>query len=477
MPRHDDADMKHATAALCALAMLAQAAVAGAVTHEYVVTVDADMRQMQVEARFGEPVERVSARLDNAGDFLSGVGTCKEGERIRIRNQRMLLPRDGISCLRYSVDLRGAAAIERRNASLSDVNIIVSPAAWFWRPKLDGDDKINVRFETPDSVSVSVPWNIVAGTTDTYQLQDSPESSTAFAAFGQFQFFETEIPGATLRITLMQPDDEVEFEPIIKWVSDTAQSISLAYGKFPNPDTSVVVLPASGRDWGGDSAVSFGRVVRDGGETVELFVNPARPIAEFYDDWTATHEFSHLMLPYISGRYRWVSEGFATYYQNLLMARSGHYTEPRAWQKLWEGFERGRSSRPEMTINDAADGGVRGATMKIYWSGAAIALLADVELRQRSNGEESLDTVLGRLADCCLPSERTWSGPELFRKLDSLIDKPVFVPLYERYANSAGFPEVRPLLETLGVEFSGSRIKLHDDTELAAIRAAIMRAP
>jgi hypothetical protein len=472
--RHENASVKCATAALCAIVLLVQAQAAGAATHEYVVTVDADMRRMHVEARFGAPVERVSARMDDAGDFLSDVGTCKKGERIRIRNKRMLLPNEGISCLHYSVDLRGAAAIERRNAALSDTNIIVSPATWFWRPKLDGNDKINVRFETPDSVRVSVPWNIVAGTADTYQLQNSPESSTAFAAFGQFQFFETEIPGATLRITLMQPENEVEFEPIIKWVSDTAQSINLAYGKFPNPDTNVVVLPSRNRPWGGDSAVSFGRVVRDGGETVELFINPARPIAEFYDDWTATHEFSHLMLPYISGRHRWVSEGFATYYQNLLMARAGHYTEPRAWQKLWEGFERGRSSRPEMTINDAADGGVRGATMKIYWSGAAIALLADVELRQRSNGTESLDTVLGRLAACCLPSERAWSGPELFRKLDSLIDEPVFMPIYSRYANSAGFPEVRPLLEQLGVEFSGSRIRLHDNAELADLRRSII---
>ena len=119
------------------------------------------------------------------------------------------------------------------------------------------------------------------------------------------------------------------------------------------------------------------------------------------------------MLPYIKTRYRWVSEGFASYYQNVLLARAGQYTEQRAWQKLWEGFERGRKSRPELSANGAARTGIRAATMKIYWSGAAIALLADVELRRRSNGAESLDMVLDRLAQCCLPSDRAWSGPEL----------------------------------------------------------------
>jgi hypothetical protein len=434
---------------------------------------------MQVEAKFGTRIERIAARSRDAGRFLSDVHNCssKSDEPIRIRNRRMLLPRDGLSCLRYSVNLEKAATAEQRNALLSDANIIVSPAAWFWRPELHGSDKIVVRFELPDSVNVSVPWNVVPGETDTYQFRNSPESSTAFAAFGQFQFIETDIPGAALRITLMQPRDEIQSADIVQWVRETAQNVNLAYGRFPNPSTSVVILPVGGGHSWSDSPVPFGRVVRDGGETVELFVNQSRPIDEFYDDWTATHEFSHLMLPYISSRHRWVSEGFASYYQNILLARANRYTEERAWQKLWDGFERGRQSRPEMSPNEAARGGIRAATMKIYWSGAAIALMADVELRQRSNGEESLDTVLDKLQQCCLPSARTWSGTELFGKLDTFIDEPVFMPLYRHYANTTGFPDVRPMLNRLGVEVEDGEVVLQRRAQLATIRSAIMRKP
>ena len=471
--------MKHTAITLAATAALCSATAASALTHEYVVTVDADMRHMQVEARFGARVDSIAARSRDAGNFLSDVRNCSDtgSDRIRIRNRRMLLPGNGLYCLRYSVDLERAAAAEQRNTSLSDANIIVSPAAWFWRPELHGNDEILVRFELPESVSVSVPWNVVPGKTDTYQLQDSPESSTAFAAFGQFEFIETEIAGATLRITLMQARDEIQSANIIAWIRDTAANVNLAYGRFPNPSTSVVILPVGGGHWSSDSPVPFGRVVRDGGETVELFVNQSRPIGEFYDDWTATHEFSHLMLPYITSRHRWVSEGFASYYQNILLARADRYTEERAWQKLWDGFERGRQSRPEMSPNTAARAGVREATMKIYWSGAAIALLADVELRHRSNGEESLDSVLGKLQECCLPSDRTWSGTELFGKLDTLIDEPVFMPLYRRYANTTGFPDVRPLLDSLGVEVEDGEVQLRARAQLATIRSSIMRKP
>ena len=311
-------------------------------------------------------------------------------------------------------------------------------------------------------------------TRDTYRLVDSPQSSTAFAAFGQFDYRETTIAGARLRVTMLQTKRKADFDPLYKWVRDTAATVALAYGRFPNPDVSVVLIPVGDRGWGSD-AVTFGRVVRDGGETVELFVNPARPIEEFYDDWTATHEFSHLMLPYIGERHRWVSEGFASYYQNVLMARAGRYTEERAWQKLWEGFDRGMQSRPEMSMNEAADRGGRATIMKIYWSGAAIALMADVELRRRSDGMESLDTVLSRLQLCCVPSDRRWSGPELFEQLDRLVDEPLFMPLYERYANTAGFPEAHGLLEQLGVTYTWRGARLDDDAEFSRIRTDITR--
>ena len=462
---------------LTAASALLSGTAASAATHDYVVTVDADMRRMQVEARFGAPTRGLRARSRDAGEFLSEVRNCETGENIRVSYGRMLLPKSGVRCLGYSVDLEKAATAEQRNASLSDANIIVSPAAWFWRPSLRGDNKIIVRFDMPDSVSVSVPWNVVPGKTDTYQLQDSPESSTAFAAFGQFEFVETDIAGATLRITLMQAASDIQSTDLVEWIRETARNVTLAYGYFPNPAPNIVVLPVGGeRSWS-DSPVPFGRVVRDGGETIELFVNQSRPINEFYDDWTATHEFSHLMLPYISSRHRWMSEGFASYYQNILMARAARYTEERAWQKLWDGFERGRQSQPGMSPNEAARAGVREATMKIYWSGAAIAFMADVELRRRSDGKESLDTVLSRLQKCCLPSDRTWSGTELFRKLDTMIDEPLFMPLYKRYANTAGFPEVRPLFNRLGIDVDSGKVQFQSHAELTAIRASIMRKP
>ena len=263
---------------------------------------------------------------------------------------------------------------------------------------------------------------------------------------GTVQPVGIELPGATLDLQIAESIDDRNGAKIEQWIRDTASHLTLAYGRFPVPNPRVVVMHRGSSPWGGDSPVPFGRVTRSGGETVELYVDTKRPLADLEYDWTATHEFSHLLLPRISWRQKWISEGFASYYQNVLMARAARYTKKEALEKLEAGLKRGRASRPELSLNKAALEGVREARMKIYWGGAAIALLADVELRERSGNTESLDLVLDRFQRCCLPSQRRWSGTDLFTRFDSLIDGAVFMPLYREYANTAGFPDFETAL-------------------------------
>ena len=256
------------------------------------------------------------------------------------------------------------------------------------------------------------------------------------------EYVEAESAGTTLQIRFAGPIAQTRADEIVRWLQDVAADVGHVYGRFPIDNLGVVVIPhqSGARDTG--SPVPFARVTRRGQETVEIYIDSDRPMSELYADWTLTHEFSHLMLPRIGWQQRWISEGFASYYQNVLMARAGHYSTRMALQKLSAGFERGRASQPRLSPNEAAREGIRTARYKIYWSGAAIALLADIALREQSRGEESLDVILGRFQQCCLPSRRRWSGQEFFEKLDSLAMKPVFMPLYRRYANAPGFPDI-----------------------------------
>ena len=458
------------------LLALSATATAAAV-HEYAIRINADLATMRVVARFAAPVDDVRARSGAAGRYLDSARNCDDDQSLGNRGRRLELPRTGVTCINYVVDLRRAAAAERRNASLAADNVVVSPAVWLWRPPFAPDTRIIAHFELEDGVEVSVPWHPLNGRTRSYEMLPSPRNAKAMAAFGRFVNVQRELAGSELRIALLRPRGAIDSAAIVDWVHDTAGNVSLAYGRFPSPSPHVVVLPVGHGGRQSDSPVPFGRVLRDGGETVELLIDERRPIEDFYDDWTATHEFSHLMLPFVRPGHRWISEGFAQYYQNVLLTRAGQYDEQRAWQKLYDGFERGRNSRPELSPNEAARQGVGAATMKIYWSGAIIALMADVELRRRSGGRETLDSALGQLQRCCLPSARSWSGTELFEKLDGFVKEPVFMPLYRMHADESGFPRFEAILESLGVTIENGAVRLSDDAELAGIRRAIATPP
>ena len=430
------------------------ATTAPAATHEYTVTLSSDLSSLDVEARLAPGVTRVSARSRNARNRLIRMHDCATGDELTA-SSRTVVSRTDLQCLSYSVDLLHVEPPHRRHGA-GQRTIVVPITEWMWRPLLGGNDDIVVSFQLPDGVDVSVPWQPLEDGARSFRLRSSPQSGTGLSIFGRFDKVVVKIAGANLRIvSLPSPTNPIGAEAI-GWTHQTAENIALAYGRFPNPHARVVLFPVtSSRD---ESAVPFGRVVRDGGETVELMVDPRRSEESFLGDWTATHEFTHLMLPYLARDQRWISEGFAQYYQNVLLARAGRYTQQYAWQKLRDGLERGRESVPGLSPNQAARGDEKNSRMKIYWSGAALALMADIELRRRSSGAESLDLVLDRLQACCLPSRRKWSGRDLFEKLDSLIETPLFVELYERYADAPSFPDFEPLLEQPG---------------LAEIRAAI----
>lgn len=465
-------------AILPAAALLAHASVWGA-EHRYQVSMDEALSQVVVRAELAGEVAWLSSR-DGDGSRISRLITC-ESEPLGIRSNRIVTRDDDDAvCLSYRYPL--GTRTDGRSPPVAPGVVVSSPGHWLWIPPLAAGDRIRIELSLPTAMSASVPWRSLGG--QFFEISASPGSSRASAVFGRFDLQNIELPGAQMRVAFIDgPRHKLDSEKIAAWLRTAASDVAAVYGRFPNPAPQVIVQPsdpdwgkASGKIGGGSrSAVPFGYVIRDGGEAVRFFVDAQRPLADYLGDWTATHEFSHLLLPYIRSRDKWISEGFASYYQNVLLARRGVYTEQDAWRRLHRSFEKARAIRNPPALADISDRPFWEMRMLIYWSGAAIALLADAELRRLSGSAESLDTVLGRLQACCLPSERTWSGAELFAKLDELSKYPVFVELYRRYARSPGMPPLDDLYLRLGVMPEGSRnVALSKDAVDAGVRRAIM---
>jgi len=256
---------------------------------------------------------------------------------------------------------------------------------------------------------------------------------------------------------------------IRQWISHSSDALKLVYGELP-VNHFITKIKASKRNSG---VVPWGEVSRDYPPEVTLVINPNSTINELKGDWTIYHEFSHLLIPYDTGDARWFSEGLASYYQNIIQARAGMFNEEKMWQKLYEGFERGKKEtnynhQKLSYLSDHIDQNHN--YMRIYWSGALYWLKADMALR-KLKPSYSLDKALYQLQKCCF--DRYLTAEEITKQLDKLTNSTIFTSLFTDFSESYTLPKYIDELHSLGVNQYAGQIKLKNNAEYSHIRRAI----
>ena len=468
---------------LAAALWLPVSAAAAAGSPHYTVSTDERLGYLDVKACFvGSLPQRLTAGDERAPALLRDprfqahdnvVALRPQGSTLRLPNS------DAPACVQYRVDLDAIGKRQWRSAGWRTRGaIVLDPALWLWTP--DGLPKTShwrLDFVLPPGFDVSAPWKRLGRQqqTVTYDMHERLSGRGARMAIGRFRVESIELPGGRFRYALLPGDPAADAGATRRWVTSGGRALVSAYGRLPVPDVQLLVVPI-GR---GREPVPWGEVQRGGGDAVHLYIDQRRPAKEFMTDWVLVHELSHLLHPVIDARDRWLSEGIASYYQNVLRARTGLRSAQWAWNALHAGFERGIHGTPRgRTLAEVSETMMRDHSfMRVYWSGAAIALLADVELRRRTAGAQSLDTALAALADCCLPAERSWSARELMQRLDQQTGTDVFVTLYRKYVDSDHFPDLKAVYAELGLRpISDSALRLDPAAPEAAICQAIMAA-
>jgi hypothetical protein len=427
----------------------------------------------------GKPPIRLTAESLDAAVALAEAHL--EGSRKRLQPNGAELnlgPLPDGACLAYVSDIGPEQRRHDRTRGPGrrvGPDLITDVGLWLWRPgALDPDEDIELRFELPQGISVSAPWRPVRGSNgaiSAYRLGHAPYDWPAAVVFGTFVERDVEVSGAHLRVSVLHGSPAVEWDLVQQWLVRAAGAVSMLYGRFPADTAQIIVVPGAR----GDEPVPWAYVLRGGMPSVHFYINQRRPLPEFLTDWTAVHELSHLLLPYVRPEDAWLSEGTASYYQNVLRARAGMLSEQQAWQRMHAGFRRGMKSMPGVTLADATERMYRdGAFMRVYWHGAAMLLLADQRLRARTDDRESLDTALAKLHDCCLAPDQSWQASTLFAKLDALTGTSVFGELLEEQAASR-FPDLTETYALLGLRVSeeGDAIEMVDGLQ-ARDREAIM---
>ncbi|MCB1643269.1 MAG: hypothetical protein KDI37_16190 [Xanthomonadales bacterium] len=395
------------------------------------------------------------------------------GSDWQLDERRWQIRHTGGACGGYAVDLGRLA--DRRSSGHGyrvGADLLTWPDAWLWWPASRSVEAV-IEFELPDGWQISTPWPQPDPLRSEFRLGGWPRDWPGLVALGHFDRRLLEGSAEGVRLAMLGNIERGRRDELARWVTHLAELLE-PVGGLPLPQAQVLIVPMNR----GNGPVPWGQVHRAGFGGVHFFVNPQHSLQDFVDDWTGAHEFSHLLHPYLGRRGRWLSEGLASYYQNVLRARSGDLSEFEAWERLLAGFGRGRrdASGGTALLEVARQMQQRRAFMRVYWSGAAWWLQRDVELRLQLGTANGLDALLRRFAMTRLPANRTWSPQEFAAELDRLAGVSVFVPALAPAESELQFPNVAPLLQRLGLisDRSGELRRLDDEAELTALRQAIM---
>ncbi len=440
---------------------------------DYAFTLDAGLTTLDARACFRgpAPVDFMSG-LPGGVEYLTQawLETPRGRAPLPLQDGRLQLagvPRDG--CIGYTIDLAAASEPGSFHAQRRGDAIVTNIALWLWRPTRWTDvGGVRARFSLPPNARVLVPWPARDGA---YTLDHSAFAFYGYAALGRFDIESIPAPGATLRAAVLDGFTPSTRADIVAWLTSAARAAALAVGRFPSSDGVIAVIPTPGSD----RPVRFGMAARGGGASLLLLVSADAGLHALERDWVAVHEFCHLLHPFVARDDAWLSEGLATYYQEVLRVRAGLLPEAEAWRRIYEGSMRGRDADHSLAHHSASMFADNSFSM-VYWAGASFALMADVELRRRTRGAITLDAVMAELSRCCARRMQPVPAREVVAELDRIAGAPVFSELMQRWVLGPRLPDLAALYTRLGLATGPDGVTIGTSGEDVWIRQAIMQA-
>ena len=228
-------------------------------------------------------------------------------------------------------------------------------------------------------------------------------------------------------------------EKLMEWVETTVDGVEKHVSAYPfNLHIYFHKKPYA------NEPVPWAQTERSYRQGVHFFVNPRYSLNDFLSDWTAPHELSHLLIPYLGQENSWFAEGFASYLQYQIMQGMGIITEAQAKVRYRRSIRKASNKYdmenvPFISAIPVLRGKRDFPTM--YWGGAVYFLKVDKALAAQGS---SLIEVLSNYLACC--RHKRHGLEDLIEQLDHLSSSQIFSDQFATLQETPGFPESSNLL-------------------------------
>lgn len=341
--------------------------------------------------------------------------------------------------------------------------LLAPPSSWLMRPLRtraffradvsmpEGTDFITGLARVPDGKSAYVG--------DIGELDDTP-----YAAFGARRRAGLTLPGGALEIAFTPGDLGMGSASAIEgWIARAASAMTAYYGTFPIPRAAIIVRLDEGKGPG------EGHAMGNGGAAILVSAGEKSTADDLANDWILVHEMVHLAFPDV--RRPWAEEGLATYLEPIIRARAGMLPPDEVWRGLVEGLPQGQPADGDRGLDNTDTWGRR------YWGGAMFWLVADLDIRKRTDGKKSLDDALRAIAGMGGNISVRWDLDRALAIGDEATGVPVLRRLREKLGAAPTPIDLDAMWKSLGISLHRGRVTYDDGAPLAALRRAIVARP
>jgi len=423
--------------------------------------------ELVVQGRFEGRNDGAFSVGDDAAPFVRQVEFAQGDHWFSLakRDSAWRLPCSSGCTIRYRFALREATDIlaAADTAIASGEVLIAPPSTWLLHP---GSELENAEFELTVEPGaggrfVSAFQPVPGGRANRYRAAIGVLDDASFAAFGPLQVSEIPAGDTTVQLGVATHGLSLSAAQAQAWISASAGAVASYYeGHLPARRTLVLLMQGSGES-------TRGITLGGGGPGVLVRASDRVNPSTTNDDWVVTHELLHANFPDLGPQHSWLSEGLATYVEPIARARVGLVSETKVWRDFVEGMPQGLPQAGDQGLENTRTWG------RTYWGGALFCLLADLELREKTGNQRSLDDVLRAIGKTGAADQDYWPIERVLEEARHATGTPVLRELFERLAKKPGTVDLAALFARLGVRVEGRSVAFDERAPLAKLRQSI----
>jgi hypothetical protein len=282
-----------------------------------------------------------------------------------------------------------------------------------------------------------------------------------YRAFDQLPSTRIEAGGGVLEVAFGPGELELSRETVLAWVTRCVRSVAEYFGRLPDPNARLLIVPVGGSGIRGGTTYGY----RGAASRILLGRDTTEP--QLAQDWVLVHELVHQGFPTVSDEHHWMEEGLATYVEPIARAQAGELSASKVWADLVDGLPKGLPRGGDRGLDHTPTWG------RTYWGGALFYLLAELEIRRRTDNRFGLQDALRAVVAAGGNISRSWPVEEVLTVGDAGTGTHVLTELYNQMKDKPVNVDLGALWRQLGVTMQGTTVSFDDSAPLSSTRRAI----